>query len=87
MVPGLPREPVNPSLPPGIDQVLERALSRFPSNVFRTCTEFTAALEKALCGQGAVEKKIPAPETAKVLDTDKNARRCQSSMWAASRPW
>ena len=38
----------NAALPPGADQVLERALSRFPAERFPNCTEFALALEKAL---------------------------------------
>ncbi len=37
-----------PGLPPAIDKVLERALSRLPADRFPNCTEFTAALEQAL---------------------------------------
>jgi tRNA A-37 threonylcarbamoyl transferase component Bud32 len=62
---------VNPSLPPGIDAVLDRALSRFPEQRFPTCTEFTSAIEAVLSGKGAVEKKIPAPEPAKVPKVEK----------------
>jgi TPR repeat protein len=61
---------VNPSLPPGIDEVLDRALSRFPEQRFPTCTEFTSALEAVLSGQGRVEK-IPAPAPAKAAEVDK----------------
>jgi len=39
---------VNDALSPGADQVLERALSRFPGKRFPNCTEFALALEKAL---------------------------------------
>src|ERR1700733_13459120 len=39
---------VNAALSPGADQVLERALSRFPGKRFPNCTEFALALEKAL---------------------------------------
>lgn len=38
----------NDALPAGADQVLERALSRFPAERFPSCTEFAAALEKVL---------------------------------------
>jgi serine/threonine protein kinase len=66
-------EALNPSLPSGIDAVLDRALSRFPENRFPTCTEFTSALEAALLGQGAVEKKTPAPEAARVPKVEKKS--------------
>jgi tRNA A-37 threonylcarbamoyl transferase component Bud32 len=62
---------VNPSLPPGIDEVLDRALSRFPEQRFPTCTDFTSAIEAALSGQSAVKKTIPAPEPAKVPKVEK----------------
>jgi TPR repeat protein/tRNA A-37 threonylcarbamoyl transferase component Bud32 len=62
---------VNPTLPPGIDAVLDRALSRFPEQRFPTCTEFTSAIEAVLSGQGAVEKKNPAREPAKVPKVQK----------------
>ncbi len=39
---------VNAALSQGTDQVLERALSRFPDKRFANCTEFALALEKAL---------------------------------------
>jgi serine/threonine protein kinase len=51
----------NATLPPGADQVLERALSRFPAQRFPNCTEFALALEKAL--QSA---PLPLPQPAKV---------------------
>jgi serine/threonine protein kinase len=37
----------NSALPPGIDQVLERAWNRFPDQRFPNCVEFTTALEAA----------------------------------------
>jgi tRNA A-37 threonylcarbamoyl transferase component Bud32 len=55
----------NATLPPGADQVLERALSRFPAQRFSNCTEFASALEKAL--QNAPQPlPQPEPEPAKV---------------------
>jgi serine/threonine protein kinase len=38
----------NTALPREVDRVLERALSRFPSQRFSNCTEFTGALDDAL---------------------------------------
>jgi serine/threonine protein kinase len=49
----------NPLLPPGIDQVLDRALNRFPEQRFPDCAEFAAALEAAFLGN-AVDHKVSA---------------------------
>jgi serine/threonine protein kinase len=38
----------NPSVPAAVDQVLARALSRFPDQRYPNCAEFAAALETAL---------------------------------------
>ncbi len=51
----------NAKLPPGADQVLERALSRFPAERFPNCTEFALALENAL--QNATPA-LPQPKRA-----------------------
>ena len=64
-------EAMNPSLPKGIDGVLDRALSRFPEQRFPTCTEFTAALEEVLSRPRAIAKEPPAPEPAKVPEVGK----------------
>jgi serine/threonine protein kinase len=48
-----------PSVPPGVDQVLERALSRFPDQRFPNCTEFTSALEKALLHSALPPAPVP----------------------------
>jgi len=50
----------NPSLPPEIDHVLDRALSRFPGQRFANCAEFTAALETVLLHERSAEEKTPA---------------------------
>ncbi|MGP0070521.1 MAG: serine/threonine-protein kinase [Bryobacteraceae bacterium] len=49
----------NPSVPSGVDQVLERALSRFPADRFPNCTEFIAALEKALLHSALPPAPVP----------------------------
>jgi serine/threonine protein kinase len=49
----------NPSVPPGVDQVLERALSRLPAERFPNCTEFTSALEKALLHSALPPVPVP----------------------------
>jgi serine/threonine protein kinase len=56
----------NPALPPGIDQVLERAWNRFPDQRFPNCMEFTTALEAAF--RNPVAAPAPAhqvPQAAK----------------------
>ena len=47
------------SVPPGVDQVLERALSRLPGERFPNCTEFTSALEKALLHSALPPVPVP----------------------------
>ncbi len=66
-------EAMNPSLPKGIDAVLDRALNRFADQRFPTCTEFTAALEEVL-SRPAIAKNPPPPEPAKVPDVAKKRR-------------
>jgi serine/threonine protein kinase len=48
------------ALPPGIDQVLERAWNRFPDQRFLNCVEFTTALEAAF--RNPVAAPAPAPD-------------------------
>jgi TPR repeat protein len=48
------------ALPPGIDQVLERAWNRFPDQRFPNCVEFTTALEDAF--RNPVAALAPAVE-------------------------
>jgi serine/threonine protein kinase len=48
----------NSALPPGIDQVLERAWNRLPDQRFPNCVEFTTALEAAF------RSPVAAPEPA-----------------------
>ena len=52
-----------PSLPAGVDKVLERALNRLPDQRFATCTEFIAAMETAL-NEIAPPAPAPAPPPA-----------------------
>src|SRR5580658_3539518 len=52
----------NSALPPGIDQVLERAWNRFPDQRFPNCVEFTTALEDAF--RNPVAALAPALEPA-----------------------
>ena len=50
----------NSALPPGIDQVLERAWNRLPDQRFPNCVEFTTALEAAF--RSPVAAPVPAVE-------------------------
>ncbi len=50
----------NSALPPGIDQVLERAWNRFPDQRFPNCVEFISALEAAF--RNPVAALAPAAE-------------------------
>jgi serine/threonine protein kinase len=50
----------NSALPPGIDQVLERAWNRFPDQRFPNCVEFISALEAAF--RSPVATLAPAAE-------------------------
>jgi len=55
-----------PGLPPAIDKVLERALSRLPADRFPNCTEFTAALERALLASPPLPTEVaPRPARAR----------------------
>jgi serine/threonine protein kinase len=40
----------NPTLPPGVDKVLQRGLEKDPAARYGTCTEFVRALDKAIEG-------------------------------------
>jgi tetratricopeptide (TPR) repeat protein len=51
----------NAALPPGADQVLERALSRFPAKRFPNCTQFALALETALQNAKQPQKRTVPP--------------------------
>jgi serine/threonine protein kinase len=45
----------NPSLPPGVDEVLNKALSRLPEQRFQNCTEFAGALQTVFLNKPAVD--------------------------------
>ena len=52
---------INPSLPPGVDRVLQRALSIEPAERYGSCEEFAIALDTALLG---------TPEGARNMDLE-----------------
>jgi serine/threonine-protein kinase len=48
-----------PDLPPAVDKVLHRALSKTPADRYPTCTEFAAALTTALTPPGYPHQPVP----------------------------
>lgn len=60
----------NPHLPPGVDQVLSRALSKAPADRFVNCAGFVAALQAALAGNATAA--MPTERTPVEASTGRN---------------
>lgn len=81
----------NAALPPGADQVFERAMSRFPGDRFPTCTEFAVALEQALLHASQpqalpVPQPVPQLQPQPVAETPMAAKKTPRLLSCMSEP-
>ncbi len=59
----------NPALPPSVEQVILKALSKSPADRYQTAGEMVAALEAAIAGSISPAPVLPAESQASTTDT------------------